>query len=212
MIDSFKLYSKYRSYRPSTAGAAPAPMREDSQGSEGEKMDIPIVGGEKEGEKEVEVEKGSPTSSLRPSLPRLPFVHSRPHPHSSHPHPHPRPRPRPSSPIVTFASHTYPGAKTGTQSIDPHFLEMQKYPEAPWYWYLGLLILSFVAGLVVVIRGDTTLPVWGYLIALLVGCESYLFVFLSFFFLFHALISIYGVPSSLLSFIRSRTAVLVVRL
>lgn len=211
MIDSFKLYSKYRSYRPSTAGAAPTPMREDSQGSEGEKMDIPVVGGEKEGEKEVEVEKGSPTSSLRPSLPRLPFVHSRPHPHSSHPHPHPRPRP--SSPIVTFASHTYPGAKTGTQSIDPHFLEMQKYPEAPWYWYLGLLILSFVAGLVVVIRGDTTLPVWGYLIALLVGCESYLFVFLSFFFLplpFSP--PIYGVPSSLLSFIRSRTAILVVRL
>jgi len=31
------------------------------------------------------------------------------------------------------------------------------------------LILSFVAGLVVVIKGDTTLPVWGYIVALIIG-------------------------------------------
>jgi len=46
---------------------------------------------------------------------------------------------------------------------------MMKYPEAPWWWYATLLVLSFFAGLVVVIKGDTTLPVWGYIVALVVG-------------------------------------------
>jgi uncharacterized membrane protein HdeD (DUF308 family) len=55
-------------------------------------------------------------------------------------------------------------------------MAMLKYPEAPQWWYLILLVLSFIAGLVVVIKGDTTLPVWGYIIALIVGCEFAVFV------------------------------------
>lgn len=30
---------------------------------------------------------------------------------------------------------------------NPHYLAMQKYKEAPWYWYMGLLLLAFIAGL-----------------------------------------------------------------
>ena len=58
--------------------------------------------------------------------------------------------------------------------MDRHFAAMAGYPEAPWYWYIGLLVLSFFAGLIVVLKGGTTLPVWGYIVALLTGCQSHL--------------------------------------
>ncbi|ESK88505.1 peptide transporter mtd1 [Moniliophthora roreri MCA 2997] len=52
---------------------------------------------------------------------------------------------------------------------DPHYQAMLKYKEVPWWWYQMLLFLSFFAGLIVVIKGQTTLPWWSYIIALLVG-------------------------------------------
>ncbi|THH01076.1 hypothetical protein EW026_g1569 [Hermanssonia centrifuga] len=59
-------------------------------------------------------------------------------------------------------------ARTGTQP-DPHWKAMQRYNEAPWYWYACLLVLAFVAGLIVVLRGETTLPWWAYILALALG-------------------------------------------
>ncbi|KAH9985220.1 OPT oligopeptide transporter protein-domain-containing protein [Russula compacta] len=50
---------------------------------------------------------------------------------------------------------------------DPHWIAMQKYEEAPWWWYLILLTLAFFAGLISVLRGETTLPVWSYIVALI---------------------------------------------
>ncbi|KAH9983191.1 OPT oligopeptide transporter protein-domain-containing protein [Russula compacta] len=52
---------------------------------------------------------------------------------------------------------------------DPHWIAMQKYEEAPWWWYLILLALAFFAGLISVLRGETTLPVWSYIVALISG-------------------------------------------
>ncbi|KAH9062284.1 OPT oligopeptide transporter protein-domain-containing protein [Lactarius vividus] len=52
---------------------------------------------------------------------------------------------------------------------DPHWVAMQKYKEAPWWWYTLLLLLAFFAGLISVLKGQTTLPVWSYIIALLSG-------------------------------------------
>ncbi|KAF9242072.1 OPT oligopeptide transporter protein-domain-containing protein [Melanogaster broomeanus] len=52
---------------------------------------------------------------------------------------------------------------------DPHWKAMQKYKEAPYWWYICLLVLSFVAGLVVVLKGQTTLPWYSYIVALLIG-------------------------------------------
>ncbi|KAF5356761.1 hypothetical protein D9756_006727 [Leucocoprinus leucothites] len=52
---------------------------------------------------------------------------------------------------------------------DPHFQAMKKYKEAPWWWYAILLVLAFLAGLIVVLKGQTTLPWWSYIVALLVG-------------------------------------------
>ena len=57
------------------------------------------------------------------------------------------------------------------QNMDRHFAAMAVYPEAPFYWYIFLLAISFFAGLIVVIKGGTTLPVWGYIVALLTGSK-----------------------------------------
>jgi ABC-type multidrug transport system permease subunit len=43
------------------------------------------------------------------------------------------------------------------------------YKEAPQWWYLVLLLVSFVLGLIVVIKENITLPVWGYVVSLLTG-------------------------------------------
>lgn len=43
------------------------------------------------------------------------------------------------------------------------------YREAPWYWYIVVLVLSFILGLVVVIKENITLPVWAYIVALILG-------------------------------------------
>ncbi|KII87915.1 hypothetical protein PLICRDRAFT_176672 [Plicaturopsis crispa FD-325 SS-3] len=63
---------------------------------------------------------------------------------------------------------TFAQARDGTQP-DPHFQAMKKYKEAPWWWYLILLTLSFFAGLIVVLKGQTTLPWWSYIVSLILG-------------------------------------------
>ena len=52
---------------------------------------------------------------------------------------------------------------------DPHYQAMRKYKEAPQWWYLALLVLGFVAGLIACTKGQTTLPAWSYIVALLLG-------------------------------------------
>ncbi|KAH7314361.1 OPT oligopeptide transporter [Rhexocercosporidium sp. MPI-PUGE-AT-0058] len=60
-------------------------------------------------------------------------------------------------------------ARTGTYG-DRHHQHMAKhYKETPWYWYVAVLVISFVLGLVVVIKENITLPVWAYIVSLLVG-------------------------------------------
>ncbi len=46
---------------------------------------------------------------------------------------------------------------------------VKHYKETPWSWYVGILVFSFVLGLVVVIKEDITLPAWAYVISLLLG-------------------------------------------
>ncbi|KAF3055189.1 Glutathione transporter 1 [Daldinia childiae] len=59
-------------------------------------------------------------------------------------------------------------ARNRTQP-DPHYQAMLRYKEVPQWWYLVLFALCFFAGLAVNIIGETTLPVWGYIISLLLG-------------------------------------------
>ncbi|GJE91208.1 oligopeptide transporter [Phanerochaete sordida] len=67
-----------------------------------------------------------------------------------------------------YVIKSFKQARNGTQT-DRHWKAIQKYNEAPWYWYVGLLLLAFFGGLIVVLKGETTLPWWSYIIALLLG-------------------------------------------
>ncbi|KAK1240374.1 hypothetical protein MKX07_004402 [Trichoderma sp. CBMAI-0711] len=64
---------------------------------------------------------------------------------------------------------SYKSARNGRYD-DRHHEHMAKhYREAPWWWYIAVLVFSFVLGLVVVIKENITLPAWAYVVALLVG-------------------------------------------
>ncbi|KAI5461791.1 putative oligopeptide transporter [Mariannaea sp. PMI_226] len=53
---------------------------------------------------------------------------------------------------------------------DRHHAHMAKhYKEAPHWWYIALLVLSFVLGLVVVVKEHITLPIWAYVVSVIVG-------------------------------------------
>jgi hypothetical protein len=43
------------------------------------------------------------------------------------------------------------------------------YKEAPWWWYAVILFVSFILGLIVVLKEKITLPAWAYVVALMVG-------------------------------------------
>lgn len=53
---------------------------------------------------------------------------------------------------------------------DRHHIHMAAhYKEAPWWWYVAVLVISFVLGLVVVLKENVTLPAWAYVVSLVVG-------------------------------------------
>lgn len=53
---------------------------------------------------------------------------------------------------------------------DRHHRHMAKhYKETPAWWYGAVLLISFVLGLVVVLKENITLPAWAYIIALILG-------------------------------------------
>ncbi|KAB8298651.1 hypothetical protein EYC80_000829 [Monilinia laxa] len=64
----------------------------------------------------------------------------------------------------------FKSARNGTYE-DPHHAYMAKtYKEAPWWWYISILVGSFILGLIVVLKENITLPVWAYIVSLLLGC------------------------------------------
>ncbi|KAK0118425.1 hypothetical protein ONS95_012712 [Cadophora gregata] len=65
--------------------------------------------------------------------------------------------------------HAIVTSRGGTYG-DRHHQHMAKhYKETPWYWYVALLVFSFVLGLVVVIKENITLPAWAYIVSLCIG-------------------------------------------
>ncbi|KAF4767263.1 hypothetical protein HAV15_009407 [Penicillium sp. str.  len=63
----------------------------------------------------------------------------------------------------------YQRAKEGNHD-DPHHTHMAKhYKDTPWWCFAGIIIISFVLGLIVVIKENITLPVWAYIVALALG-------------------------------------------
>ncbi|KIM57237.1 hypothetical protein SCLCIDRAFT_1143537 [Scleroderma citrinum Foug A] len=67
-----------------------------------------------------------------------------------------------------YLRDAFRNARSGTQ-LDPHWQAMQRYKEVPFWWYICLLVVSFVSGLIVVIGGQTTLSWYSYIMALLLG-------------------------------------------
>ncbi|KAG6330638.1 hypothetical protein ID866_8453 [Astraeus odoratus] len=67
-----------------------------------------------------------------------------------------------------YLRETLKNARTGIQP-DPHWKAMQKYKEVPFWWYICLLVLSFISGLIVILSGQTTLPLYSFIVALLLG-------------------------------------------
>ncbi|KAE9405207.1 OPT superfamily oligopeptide transporter [Gymnopus androsaceus JB14] len=61
------------------------------------------------------------------------------------------------------------------EETDPHYREMLKYPDAPNSWYLTVLAISIIMALVLIYKTDSTLPWWGFLIALLLSVISIVF-------------------------------------
>ena len=63
----------------------------------------------------------------------------------------------------------YQSARKGSYS-DRHHTHMAKhYKETPWYWFVAVLVVSFVLGLITVTKENITLPVWAYIVSLLLG-------------------------------------------
>ncbi|KAM0513711.1 hypothetical protein ACHAPE_007537 [Trichoderma viride] len=63
----------------------------------------------------------------------------------------------------------YKSAKTGRYDDRHHAHMAANYKETPWWWYIVVLVFSFVLGLVVVIKENITLPAWAYIVSLLLG-------------------------------------------
>jgi len=45
----------------------------------------------------------------------------------------------------------------------------KNYKEVPWWWYMSVLVFAFVLGLIVAITQNITMPVWAYIVSLIVG-------------------------------------------
>ena len=46
---------------------------------------------------------------------------------------------------------------------------VKHYEDTPWWWYVLVLVGSFVLGLIVVLKENITLPAWAYVVSLLLG-------------------------------------------
>ncbi len=65
---------------------------------------------------------------------------------------------------------------TSEAHYDPHYLLMQNYKECPDWWYGIVLVLSAAVGLIIIYQSSSTLPWWGFFVALLVGyCHLLIF-------------------------------------
>ncbi|MCJ1393609.1 hypothetical protein MMC18_006484 [Xylographa bjoerkii] len=61
------------------------------------------------------------------------------------------------------------------ESMDPHYKLMVNYDEVPQWWFLGFLIISFVIGISTLYGVQSTLPWWGFIIAILLAAVMVLF-------------------------------------
>ncbi|KAK3362177.1 peptide transporter [Lasiosphaeria ovina] len=63
----------------------------------------------------------------------------------------------------------FKSAKSGKHDDRHHEYMSKNYKEAPWWWYVAILVFSFVLGLIAVLKTNITLPAWAYIVSLLLG-------------------------------------------
>jgi uncharacterized membrane protein len=64
----------------------------------------------------------------------------------------------------------YKSAREGRYD-DPHHEHMVRhYKEAPWWWYITVLVGSFILGIIVTTKENITLSAWAYVVSLALGC------------------------------------------
>jgi hypothetical protein len=96
-----------------------------------------------------------------------------------------------------------------TEELDPHYVQMlkvsfsvsaitmnewltvttPKYPDAPDSWYYAVFGMSFIVALIVIYKSNSTLPWWGFVIAVILAIVCILF--------FGALYAITGIALSI---------------
>lgn len=59
--------------------------------------------------------------------------------------------------------------------LDPHYREMLKYADAPNSWYIVTLLCSIIIALVLIYKTESTLPWWGFFVAVVLAGISVLF-------------------------------------
>ncbi|KIK99289.1 hypothetical protein PAXRUDRAFT_132372 [Paxillus rubicundulus Ve08.2h10] len=62
-----------------------------------------------------------------------------------------------------------------TEELDPHYAQMLKYPDVPNSWYYAVFVVSFIVTLFVVYKSNSTLPWWGFVIAVMLAIVCILF-------------------------------------
>ncbi|KAK3994331.1 OPT oligopeptide transporter [Cladorrhinum sp. PSN332] len=63
----------------------------------------------------------------------------------------------------------FKSAREGRYDDRHHEYMAKTYKETPWWWFVIVLVISFVLGIIVVTKENITLPVWAYIVALLLG-------------------------------------------
>ena len=58
----------------------------------------------------------------------------------------------------------------GTSNDRHHAYVHKTYKETPHWWFGIVILVSFVMGLIVVLKEDITLSAWAYVVSLLLGC------------------------------------------
>ena len=79
------------------------------------------------------------------------------------------------NPRQLFATRAKPMSEKKLAALDPHYRQMLVYKEVPSWWYLSILTLSVFVGLGCIYTLESTLPWWGFFVAIAVSFIGTLF-------------------------------------
>jgi len=66
-------------------------------------------------------------------------------------------------------ARAFKSARKGHYDDRHHEFMAKHYKETPVWWYGAVLFISFILGIIVIVRDNISLPIWAYIVALLLG-------------------------------------------